>query len=375
MERKPSTSPENKPNEETKPVSAQEMRTQRLLPDVMAIIHHETRPIEQLMGQKRKIIKAIVESAMNGKLFPPKIDVMWKSLLKRSMGREILPEDFLDDLMKKDALSLVKRFMGIFTSTDERRHFVWQVHYALASNKKRASDKKYRVYFFYLWFDKIKQQDIVRQIEKMNDEIFALHQQTREISERIEAEHGFIHMRPPGPVTVLKGVGRIKDSLQISFELAMLNLKQKPWIDEESILILDNFLNFKSDTMLHLLIDTTYDKKAILDQVDELIFAIQHLQGRKRGAGTRKSIVKEELDMLVEKMFLRLYVEETKTEETSINEICEYLESIGNPIEAESVVRRYLRSIKKRYGVKNVKELRSVKEMEKPSRIVKDPDR
>ena len=349
-----------------KPISAHELRTNRILSLVAEKIKHETHSMQNIIEQKKQLIKNIIKTAISNNLFDKKIYALWEALLSRALSDKAnIPE--IDDLIGTDAKTIVKRSYSGNTQIGERRFFINQVYYSIATYK-RLDPKEYKVkskaeyndnfkiYFFYLWFDKIKEKKILTQLECLNDKIFSLNEKIRDVHAQIEEQHELINMRPAGPVTLVKMGPTIKDAVLIDYETAMHNLT--PVITKEHDNLFNNPLGFEDEKRLYLQIDTSYDKKEILQQIDDLVGVIQRLQGRKRGKGTKKSVKKEELEALIEEMFLRFYVKERISAEKSFDKISEHLEVMGIKLDSASIAKRYVPRIKNKYDITNIKSLR-----------------
>lgn len=110
-----------------------------------------------------------------------------------------------------------------------------------------------------------------------------------------------------------------------------------------------NYIN--NGKFLFVKIDLTYDKQAIVDEVDDLVQHAHDLIGKH---GVSKSV---HLHELFDKMFSRIVI--GKTKEMALKIVSFFLEeSYGINIDPESLNRKYYRLWKKKNGVKDLRQWR-----------------
>lgn len=116
---------------------------------------------------------------------------------------------------------------------------------------------------------------------------------------------------------------------------------------------------FWGETM-YLKIDLSYDKKLIIQQLDDFITFAQKKICNYLHTGKRKRAKRIEFEKLIETLLIKYFVENNYPQKKSLEKISEELFNNGITIQTDSIERRYLPSIKKKYGIKNIKELRGV---------------
>jgi hypothetical protein len=114
---------------------------------------------------------------------------------------------------------------------------------------------------------------------------------------------------------------------------------------------------------VNLKIDLTYPKKTILTAVDEIIDEYQYpkFYNKSISASSMKKFKKPDLRQFIEKKFLEHYIH-GGTVKDALDKVFESLTEIGADIkDVDSIRRRYLRDLRKKYGVRRTSDLRKLK--------------
>jgi hypothetical protein len=127
----------------------------------------------------------------------------------------------------------------------------------------------------------------------------------------------------------------------------------------ESILTENKGINdyLQNDT-LNLKINLTYDKTDILHIVDGLIIKAQKQMGKPHIKGKPQRARATEQLKLIENIFIEHYVINNLPENISLENTEKELFNYGLKITSDSIKRRYISAIKKKYKIKDIRELR-----------------
>lgn len=105
------------------------------------------------------------------------------------------------------------------------------------------------------------------------------------------------------------------------------------------------------DNLMCLQVDLTYSKRDILEACDEAVTVAQGLEG-KRGRRAATSLQQDLFDMIFKKHYL-----DKKSKYDALEKTREDLVSLGILIATNSLQRKYIPALKRKYGIKDIREL------------------
>lgn len=368
---------------ENKFLTAQGIRTYRMHTQLYARFNKATSALRISQDQIYKEIDIKITEAIQKKLFPPHIISKWKKFLDiiakgtgqkstKKLGDDYhtiypdLPDmiyslEVFDEIYQSDSLTMLSLFWQKMLSARERREFLFELYFSIMGRDKKLVHRiKHEKYFYYCWYDKITDKKIVREIEELHEKYSCIEKDIEGIRKNIQLDMKMPPRDSFAPVTLMiptSGPFTEENTWFVPFDVAISNLQQKPVIVEEYGLF-DNPLGLKSADRIYIQINVNYDKKAILQHIDDLLSEIKKTKGSVRGKGTRQSDFIDELEKLIEEKFLEYYVDKNMSTFDSLFEISVFLKNKGIKREPESIGRRYISSIKRKYEVDEIEDLR-----------------
>jgi hypothetical protein len=118
------------------------------------------------------------------------------------------------------------------------------------------------------------------------------------------------------------------------------------------------YLNENYNTV-DLKIDLTWDKKDLIKAFDDLITSLQKKIKKQKGKGKRKDVRTTEIRTTIENELIKNYVKNGFSLEKSLEACSKKLNEYGFKRDPDSIKRRYLPKIKKKYGIRRINDLRS----------------
>lgn len=297
-------------------------------------VQEEIRPIlEKLMGIRKRIVSLIIES-VNKKILPPEFYVEWAKYKNESAELFGKHENEEFNNLSKLLIHLIsnREVIKVITSLKEYNPISKSLQKIIRDlhNSLKKIQKKYRIY-----------------ISIIADKIF---------------------LKPYLPVMLLSpDIDFISESYikDLSFHMSFLMLASpmvQESIKEPKPIAIETSID---KDCLCLQVDLRYDKKVIMQTFDDIITNAQKLIGKYPVIGKRKDSKSIEKKKLVENLFLDFYVKKGLSKNETLEKIASYLKQEKIQLEPESINRKYIPNIKRKYSVKNVRELRNLKKGDK----------
>ena len=187
-----------------------------------------------------------------------------------------------------------------------------------------------------LHIDKVKDPEVKKRYEKLRDEVKEARKKALDSIDKKGRELHFnlMEYRPIEAVECIFPTGEKTDTKPIN------RLQNFP-----------KYLVSKHD-FLYLQIDLSHDKEDILHLCDDIISKAQEFIGK-----TGESAITRWKDKIFDKLFLKHYLSGmSKTK--ALEKVQEDFSNLGIHIEAESFNKRYLPRFKKRYEIKDIRQLK-----------------
>jgi len=226
-------------------------------------------------------------------------------------------------------------------------------HYRSVLSKDKNLSEQLRIEVMGVWIDKVSDSSISKEYKRLNDEIGKAREKYLLFIAEIEQEHRF-------KLTV-------KNPLFNNFNLPIEGVEciivdqlggnghpeDHTFLDTRNVSFFDknNAESFIKNNFLFLQINLTYDKSEILNLCDDVITKAQNITGKNKRA--RTTVVEEMFDSL-----FKFYYPAEKSKRDTLDKIQEKLRSIGVEIDSETLDKKYLPGLKKRCGIKDIRQLK-----------------
>jgi len=346
--------------------------------DIKSELEKQIEPLRKRITDNVGILRGLVFQAIQDDRFPSFVHVIWDKLVGQagtdSMTAEAFKRKFRREPLWDGELAGSKAYDEVFwtdlTSYDSNpdRTIAWCSITSLSGRRwahirdlyKRMAetarmDISTKVDFFGLWIDEINDPTMASRLHALDSQISSLRGQIEQGQKRIFSKYHITGAHPYEPVMLLLFYGEgAAEERSILLPCAMPADETKKWgvTYEESVL---RPLGYLSDGLLYLQIDLTYDKKEIVKNVQDAVNKAQQAMG-KRSEGIRKDAKRQEMCDIIERYFLQFYKDKVGAEE-ALQKTCDELDKVGITLTLETLKRRYIPDIKKKLGVKDLREL------------------
>ena len=348
--------------------------------DIKSELEEKIEPLRKQITDNVGMLRRIVSQAIQDDRFPSVAHEIWNKLVEQSgadsmtaeafeskfhreplwdgelTGNKVYDEAFWTDLRSYDSNPDRTIAWCSITSSSGRRWDHIRDLYRRMAEKTASIDISTKVDFFGLWIDEIDDPAMASRLSALDSQILSLKGQIEQGQKKIFSKYRVFRTYPYEPVMLLLSYGESaakERSVLLPYTMPENEVKDY----EERVL---KPLGYVSDGLLYLQIDLTYDKKNIIKNVRDAVSKAQHAMG-KTAIGVRRGAKRQEILEIIERCFLQFYEQEGAEE--ALEKTCDELAKVGITLTPETIKRRYMNDLRKKWGVKNLRELRAKKNL------------